>query len=44
MIEPLSLQKKGEVLLNTIIYSMLVHFPKAENSPYVRKSNRAVTG
>ena len=30
MIEPLSLQKKVEVLLNTIIYPMLVHFPKAE--------------
>lgn len=30
MIEPLSLQKKGEVLLNTIIYPMLLHFPKSE--------------
>ena len=30
MIEPLSLQKKGEVLLNTIIYTMLPHFPKSE--------------
>ena len=30
MIEPLSLQKKGEVLLNTIIYPMLPHFPKSE--------------
>lgn len=30
MIEPLMLQKKSEVLLNTIIYPMLVHFPKAE--------------
>ena len=30
MIEPLMLQKKSEVLLNTIIYPMLVHFPKSE--------------
>lgn len=30
MIEPMILQKKSEVLLNTIIYPMLVHFPKAE--------------
>lgn len=30
MIEPLMLQKKSEVLLNTIIYPMLLHFPKSE--------------
>lgn len=30
MIEPLILQKKSEVILNTIIYPMLVHFPKSE--------------
>lgn len=28
--EPLILQKKAEVMLNTIIYPMLVLFPKAE--------------
>ena len=28
--EPLLLQKKAEVMLNTIIYPMLVHYPKAE--------------
>lgn len=30
MIDPLMLQKKSEVLLNTIIYPMLLHFPKSE--------------
>lgn len=30
MIEPLMLQKKSEVLLNTIIYPMLKHFPNSE--------------